>query len=811
MHSSRLTPLTLLHIMGEEFRETRGYYLSSCSSCGDTLAADRDYFYCLNDACDVRISSPVDYLSRREGLAATKTLLSRAGRHFPESSWETFLNETRVTRWWRKAKNNEAVASQLLINSLKKHGLSVPPGNFCKVLNATEVRDLFRIGRETGALVPYHDSLEDAYLAIAYQTLPTCIDRIELISPTNERTFLLWNDYEIGVSGMLDMVPRDETYLFAHPSAALKISTKEKMVGRSMAPFSVTAFDGGDHPKNVWLSSSGDVCLVLRQKPDARTFNLLARATSRRITACLESSLLSMDYDSSRNLVWPRMKTALVKSHLVSMADDVVDSEAADMLSWMDLDQEDGAKILAFLEKEGKLRLSRDIKEFLSVTEVSKSPQITVKETSRDYIYENSSGEGVIANFVFKPKQNIFMRATGEVYHRGDVIFGDHRVECTIPSSCLDSPRHLQDAIREEILRSGAQGDALPTVVHTTHYRRYISHYLRGKVGRLPSIEGVDSLGWSQDKRRWVAPGKYWTKSAGEVAESYFTPGKEVLRVFCPGHVWDSELILQCDEKARELISVHLAQVVRSYLGCSTGPLFVKNTTASRQLLRAMFQAIGQDQPYELNINARDNIGVDGITGYPLLVSGYTKAQGYSAKFSHTLLGEEGHDVADKKTEQQLRAAATTFQFALTKVVEWCLESKAEGFSEQPAFDRWDSLVREGSWLMRNVCEAQPWEVRVREFKQLETILSGIDKADTSDKIYFTEDLSEVEINLRGTVFEDEKLRKEMMELGVEHNLKGVFLQGKSVQFLPILKSYLGEDLNVNLKHEEALKASSTS
>jgi len=786
----RLSPLTLLVILAQDYEEKEGLHHSKCMCCGQPMVSDTDYFFCSNDLCKVGISSAFDYLlTAVEGdTARAQNLLLNVGRHVTKNGWNELIKNHKITTWWKQKTNAENTAAIVLKGKLRGHDLVIPHDRYAKILSKKDVLDLIDLAQSTRAIYPTKVELQKAYLAVPFSTRPDVIDRIILTSPTNQVIEIIWNAHKVGFSGLQCIPPTGDISIFRGNKKALTAHRRWSSLGLSTPIIATQHFDDGDSQGKPWLPENVTPHVILSENQDARAFNVLGDAVPHELLSASSQAFFSPHYDPASNISWKSMRMCLIR--MVMPEDERMTAALEDMLEWVAPDSEESAEIIKALDGEGRLELAQRVKETLSVQVIFKSPQLEVRATACDYLAENSDGERLVANFRLNMTHNVFMQGAGEVFHAGRIVFQDASAPIVLSSSDMENPRHLQDRVRTSVMNLPESRSNLPTIIDATVFKKHITPFLRQVVAKNPSKEGLSEMGWSTDKKRWYAPGAVTDMDGLKKVETFPRPGVSAFTCFNTEHHWNAEELLKCTRAAREIIAMTISQVVRAYLGVASLPIYVRSSPGARLLLQGLHRSIGQEKVFELNPNARENSGVQGISGYPLLVTGYNKAQARTAKFGHTILGDEGYSV-EVCGEAECQAAATTFQRALCRVVEWCLGTDAAEFEEQRSFCYQDALKKEGSWLMQHVCEIQPWEVQTESFQELEKVIGACSLEDIEKRFKLDSELK-IQANLDGMEFDEQLLSQDLSNMGIKHSIEGSILIGDSVKFIPALKNFYG-------------------
>jgi hypothetical protein len=215
-------------------------------------------------------------------------------------------------------------------------------------------------------------------------------------------------------------------------------------------------------------------------------------------------------------------------------------------------------------------------------------------------------------------------------------------------------------------------------------------------------------------------------------------------------------------------------------------------------VLEGMTRALGQTAVFDMGVNVRDVSNVDGVNGYPFLASGYGQNQLRKANLPYVILTDEGYRVNSSPDSQQIEAGGRALQYAIVRVVEWCLATGADDFREVASVEHHTSLLQEGQWLALNVCDLQPWEVSISGTKEFECMLSQIPAGETKSRMTLV-DGEKLQINLSGVVLDVELLRLELAAMGVVVASDGDILSASAASIMPPMAVFYGQSPDVEL------------
>jgi hypothetical protein len=338
----------------------------------------------------------------------------------------------------------------------------------------------------------------------------------------------------------------------------------------------------------------------------------------------------------------------------------------------------------------------------------------------------------------------------------------------------------------------------VPTIVDTTSFQRYVIPSLNKQLADLPMTEGISRVGWSADRKTFHAPGMTVCADGRTKVPAIFYPGVLTLRAFADVENWSDVCPSNLHSACQDMVSMLLALTVRYYKRCLTPPLCVLQTSDSVAVLEGMAAAVGQVSTFDMGSNVRDVTNVDGVNGYPFLAAGYGRAQLSKSNLPYVVLTDEGYRVDGSPDGEQIAAGGRALQYALLRVVEWCLATGADDFRESASMDHHVSLMREGQWLVRNVCDLQPWEISVQGLMGMENMLSQIPASETKNRMTLA-DGTLLTIDLTGIEWDVAQVTEDAASFGAELTIVGDKLSAPAAALLPAMARFYGEAPDVSL------------
>lgn len=800
----RLGTLTALDLVGlRPRRQADGSYHHRCVACGGAAKTGNWHTQCGDPSCPTSVFSPLDLLASKSGgdyrKAADFANDQLQRKAVTGDSAESESVRRKVVDFWlnccRHEPNTTRIASQTA--ALKALGWLLLPGQRgVTVLSGATIGKLVELADETGATFPDSMRARPPTSALAYvvQTVPHTIDRIVITSGRDQECHVIWRKKRVGLVGMIGMRP---VHLLAPDyRAALSLQRQLSDLGQANEVAAVFTDREGSAFREEWRPDLGRLVSVVESAADVVTFAAFYEAfplATDCVTAMHRRRLTSVSAAAESSIGWSWMRRSYLAAAIGSHKREL-SSAAIHLLEKSHPTREEIAWLIQRFREHGKFELAEDIKRHMDNRVIASDGHTKIREAASEYLVDHGHSTSTIANFALQFVSNLYFRDSVDVFHKARLMYGRSSVDVVIGAHAVDNPGELQKTIRHQMLlhRGGDAPDQLPTIIDTTNMRRHVIPYFKHQVSRLPAEEGFRSLGWSEDRSLFVGPGVRVTMGGRTLGPVPRHPGVAPLRHFRDTGDWEVGFASDLPVAARDLVAMTLASCVRFYVKGVTRPVCVQHSPEARHLLKTMFGELGQTEIFELNPNVRDQGATPGVRGYPFLVTGYNTAQAVGAKFGHVLLTDSGYCVNEEIDQEVAEAAGRSLKFGLLRVVEWCIAVGADTFSEIPALHFNSSLLREGKWLVENVCDLQPWEVSDLGLINLEELLTQIPFSETSRRLS-VKDGTRLTADLSGLAWDRDKVRGDLAILRSYCEGEGDTLEMGAVEVLPALGVYYGQ------------------
>jgi hypothetical protein len=741
-----MTPLSALDISGIRFRRHNAWsYIHDCPWCGGAAWSGREHTQCLNASCVGQVAAPLDIVAKVFGVSHVEAdayampLLGR--KPDPAAARERATQRMILDFWVRTCLDVRTNSESRLASKLSAQGLGV---NLCAgsaaVFGAERMKMLREVAIATGAEYPdsWDTNLPTSGLVYCVQSAPHTIDRLVLLKNTASQE-VVWYRKKAGISGLIGTSPFERRHLASGKTQALILQRKLEAGGGTKEVASVFSDTSSQATSCSW-SPDGPIFTAVISCPDEvvtlqRALTCFHDAEAH-VNAAPESALTGLA-ELSQIPSWNAMRRSVIET-LTPPRATRVSPKSALIFEQTGSRADDAASLLSKFLRDGRLKLAEDFKRLTENRTISDERGVLVRETANEYQVVTSRGCSIVANFAVRPDSVVIFRDRGgEIYYRCKLFYGRKISEAVISQMALEAPKNLKDELLGCIIADSSASNApvVPTVIDSNTMKTKVLPYLRAQVAYLPSIEGVSRLGWSQDRTSFHAPGMVVDLNGKHIIPAVFHPALPTLRSFQPVHDWSETYPAKVHKSCQAVIAVMLALTVRFFKRCVLRPACIMQTSEAARVVEYLARCVGQRTPYELGHNTRERSDAEGIRGYPFVATGYGRGQLLQASVPYVIMTDSGMAIDEGPDQSELEEGGRALQFALMRVVEWCLATGADEFKEQASTDFNMLLLREGQWLAEHVCKLEPWEVASREDDPMSSLLAQIPPQETAARI----------------------------------------------------------------------------
>lgn len=779
---------------------------------------------CSNPSCQTQVASAEDLLAHAYGdhMVAAQLVAKKFNQQADFSSAKRRKMERAVLDAWvgfcTEPPTNEAMQA---VNRLNKTGFGIKSSRFSAVvLSPQQLTRLVEVASRTGATIPESLLIASTRVVRAFciQTRPHVIDRIVIMHSNGRSDEIVWYAFTAGFCSLLGLRPNKPRLLAADIETALKL---QHDLSATSLPEEVAClhldlqrgdacprWDIQEHlftavPRHCDANSSPE---YFGANDIVRIQNALDQfpGVERSIRSLTIDHVMSMK-PREHSVPWASLRFAMIEA-MIPRGVTQVPPAAASIFEQTGSKAEDAMALIDQFSRQGRMQLVEDV-ELLSLTRlISRDKASTVKETAGDYRLVKGSENLLLANFSLRITSNVvFKNHQADRYCQAQLRCGNAVMEVIFSQGMLnDRVQSLEGELQRQLTVAELVTSAgkMPTVIDVGKFRQFVIPHLRSQAAKAKPIRGVDMLGWSDNRKSFMFPGFVATAGGSESASQILCPSVPVLARYkaVPISTWAESCPQNLDVSCHDIIAMLVASSVRYFRRCVTQPIMIAQSSAAMTVLDRISSAMGQKEIHTLNLNTREGGGrVEGVHGYPLLAAGpraAASAFGSKAPFIH--LTDSGYNLATAPSVDQSIAAGRAAQFCLKSVVDWCLRTGGDAFREIPAIMHHRSLLREGRWLIENVCELEDWQISQQEDTAIERLLAQIPYDAAGQRITLI-DGQDLHIDIRGLTRDHDAILREARDMGTLVAIEGDKLVSTAVRLLPAISTYYGQEPDVTL------------
>ena len=802
-----MTPLTALLLLGVKTSRIDDHTIGhACLWCGADAWSGKHHTQCMNAGCDAQVAAPLDLIARRykstheaaDALAASK--LHRE----PNAAAAALRQQQRqiVDFWVQTCREDGSYPEAALTASLSKKGLDTSICHFAAtVMGKPKLQRLMQLAADTGAHFPetWTENPPPVSLVYCVQSMPHTIDRLVVMGTGGGS--IVWNRTKFGISSLIGLSPCRPRYIASDKLAALDLQSKLRNSGQLAEVASFFVDRNAEPRRSAW-------------SPDAHMLTCSVRGVEDvvEVQACLagfshledylkgveEAELTAMTRAFGEPAQWGRLRRAFWECLIPPQAKSLP-AEAVAFFERTGAHAIDAVRLQAWFESQGCVRLAEEIKNLASNCVIYNDKGVVIRKTVNEYQMTTHAGTTPIANFSLDIVNSVQFVERRSFYYKCLLRQEAYCEEVLINHAAINAPGKLEEQLRTNVDLVGKLTDKkLATIIDRRSFLKYVTPVLNQDAAYVRPIEGISRVGWSVDRAVFHAPGMIIDINGRCDTPAVFHPQVATLRVFKNVSTWSVAGPSELHPTCQDIIAIVLALTVRYFKQTPSAPACIEQTSDSVAVVSGLMAALGQHRVFELGHNVRDVTNVDGINGYPFVASGFARGQIGNSNLPYVVLTSEGYRMRGSPDPDQIFEAGLALQFALLRVVEWCLATGADDFKSLPSMDHNTALMREGQWLVQNVCDLQPWEVGVKPLVALEHVFSQIPLDDTATRLTLFNGTTML-ADLQGVDWDREMVTKEIETMGAQVHIDGDTLHVGASTMLPALAKFYGREPKLSM------------
>ena len=737
------SPIQLITGLGFDPIKSGDQYTITCPSCHNRLFVLREGFLCENIDCSFRAGGVVDLLKTQEQLPDYVSAISRLEEIFPSLFKGQLHTHDAKTRMRVATRLNARRNLFELLRLMAKE----QPRNSHDVTTKNKLRKAF--GDQPVAASPY------AVFPLwrkHYKQLQTILTQYGERNPPNfdleDAPFLVpyfSNHHTVGVLGFHADIDREYEYRVLEPS-------KYQFFGLMQA-----------HPKtqNVYLTSGFRLALLKnaefsQKDPTQLALHCTMKGSENRISwvpkaaTYLEtkrnrwSPIITLGLDIpisvARGTTLNSVTTPL-QDHIVHVLVSKIIAEGfnADVEYLLELCQlYKDVHIMALIRKDledaGRLDELNQLQSFLRHKVLSVEGDEKLYQAEEGYFYARRGVDVGLSNFSLDFHRSIRFHNSSEVYYEVDLRYSERSIPMLLSHQNLHQPRLLEQSLQQfpnkDVELDKLQG--LPVLYEVAGRKAgMLLRYFKRLTSSLPIAEGINSLGWSVDRKRFHGPN--WIADPGGIRHNplVFSPGNEMLKLFVSEDRPVRKVHQQLPLDITHIIAQTLGLVFRSYHNVGLMAIPILREGQGENLLRGLFREMGQRGP--LHFNENQWIRSVDVHGFPVYGTGcdYRKTQNVKQAV-FMLTSDRGQRIDTEYSEEIFEKAGQTFRQVFHECVAWMLEGEDVSFENHRSVDPNFILAKEGARVIQRAMGIE-WHIHTPAYNVLDTLLANIPFERTQD------------------------------------------------------------------------------
>lgn len=709
-----------------------GGQTTTCPVCRQTLHIYTHHVLCENRFCNFRTGTAIDIIaaidqSYGKALQTVRAAYPKRFNHLSESALydiEAGLRKRRALLdfFIRHGKPDTEMGSIEMIQArswLKTQSMdaSVQTASIL-CLSRKQFSELLELSAQYCPEVPlpkYSLRPGSAMLVVPLFAAPSVLAGFFFFQSTSSTRMALhhFEEYKFGFTGLLDRNPR-ATRLRLHTDAITAIQANTEHARLRPDIFSVGMVYEPRGNYNDWLFNG------VTYDPTDVPVKLL------RGVADLASKMPVTVSTVQGNLSWSRF---IIEHVLTGIIKSGISKETEDNINALQFSSSDFKQLLFELNQMRYLREAQTLEKMRQTRYIISQDGVLFYHAADGYYAIRTDGSRVeLTNFTCEFDDNIIFPDTSVYAHTGTMHFRGAKYPLSISSADLASLEDMENAVRMtefKHAKNSVEGSPTPTIKER-HYARRLLGYFREQISNLDRHEGMDGLGWNHRKNGFWTP---WGRiSAEEWATNVRTPNPN----YDFWHCYDLQMqpapvTIHTDVPIvlADIVSKLIGLLGRSFADFAVKPLAIAFTSEGHNLLRNIFRALGQAEPFSFSVRSSSGIEIKGIRGFPMLVTGASRGQIERAGQTFVALGDIGTPIYGTATDQELNLLLPTLPWIFKECLQWIMKTAGGMLKMFSSVDYGTALAREGASIISQAT-GLTWPVSSPVHLRLERLLNQI-------------------------------------------------------------------------------------
>ena len=755
---------------GEVTSGTRSLLLK-CPSCGGSLHAFSTYAICEHKRCKFRTGTAMDFMALLDGgyKTAVKSVLTAYPSRFahdpdPDISQIAHQLEDRraliqfLLEASEMAGNSMMIAEVQTAGWLRTAGIQIAAQSAsCLVFSGARYKEFVKKAATAypdATLSPLPISNSQAAVVIPLYSSPAVITGwMAYPSGRPEDVVVNWlNECRFAYTGLLDIHPHCQRIeLHTSDSMALAANSVNAVAFRDR--FAVCVHYRPKCSEKLWEPQ--EVIFHLRKETAAGLSGVAELAIGGKVSVKRADDDLLETWDD------------FVVRHVADAVRERrgVDAGVGLLISALRYNDHHYTSLISELQQDGKLDWAAAIERIRQTRLIHKDGSLSYYRTAHGYHVIRDDGSKVdLTNFTLELRNNVVFVDSKATCHMGVLQFQGKEYPFSLTSQQLQALSTLEDAARVSELAKPEDNPAgkLPTI-RERNYARELLVYFRSISENLPRVEGLDGVGWTERRKAFMTP---W----GKVTAKEWNPDIRYGNPLCDfWKIYDLTLTPVPGENTTDvpvpvadLISQLVGMVGRGYADFPTKPVCLVYTPEGNYIMRNLFRALGQLEPYSFSSREGSSVEIKGCRGFPMLVTGASQGQMEKSKQALVSLSDYGQAVHCAVDDATMSRVMLMVPRIMQQCVQWIMSTQGSALKVFSSVSNSAALAREGASIIRNATGLE-WPMSQPLHQTVERLLNQIPFARGTE--FFTQHITNQTISIRLGTIKDVDLQDLLLEM----------------------------------------------
>jgi hypothetical protein len=563
-----------------------------------------------------------------------------------------------------------------------------------------------------------------AAVVIPFCTRPEWVSRLEIIWPrTNKRVAIQLDAQAVQYAGMWQARQNLRTVLVGDATRLLELLELANARRSDLRLLAAHAAYQYHHHASMPLAAPVWAYDVNTETPVL--WQHVQNSQGTRIAFIPYETLIQMQPEM-RPSWWTTAVLAYIEKH---QEDGLLAAEAQTQLRALQLTVSERTQLRRELTNAGHLATLHLFDRLSAERIICRNNGTLIVERPEGYeITRDDSPPELLCNFTLEPLASVVFGQDSRLSYELRMRFGGSAYNVLLSRNALEIPAQVEAALQTRVLRStaAARADQIPMILSKQQFPVLVRHW-KEHLARMPVKQGIESLGWSSDRRKfWTPAGFYDIDGFHPLGNLQWHPEVAAFANFSHEGL-AREVGTEVPAVLRDIWRVCVAGMVRVFQQRPHMATVFHQRPQDQQMLEQMFLALGQRQGLN-NLQMQSTV----FNGYPAYAFSHSWDMARFTEGSFLILAPSGFSCAPLDLDTiDLQRAGQRLLDDLGRVALWLLEQTGRVFPDGGVGDnRHVTLLSqtrgEGNWFLQRVFGEEAWPEPTLPFQHLEAWLSTL-------------------------------------------------------------------------------------